>query len=195
MKQNLLLLSILLLGACAMDQRSSGPPASPLMTDTLLNTGCGDLLDDYETFSLLDKEGRRQMLKNLSGIWGITHDHCGQLRLALLLSHPEQSDKDRQKALKLLKGLLSGEELRDPGAHRLAKFMGDQLQQIRAQKLKTLELRHQLKAQQAISRQLSAELATLQTQIQQLKNIEQNINEKERYIITPSTDNATPDSP
>ena len=67
----------------------------------------------------------------------------------------------------------------------------DQLQQIRTQKLKALELRQQLKAQQAATRELSAELAVLQSQMEQLKNIEQNINEKERYIITPSTDHTS----
>uniref|UniRef100_UPI003AF52B7C hypothetical protein n=4 Tax=Thiolapillus sp. TaxID=2017437 RepID=UPI003AF52B7C len=182
MKTILLFTATLLLGACAVNRPPSEPGISGMETEALIDTGCGDLLDDYETFSLMAKAQRRQTLRNLSDTWGISHDNCGQLRLALLLSHPEQPEKDRQQALKLLRDLLTGEKLQDPRAHRLARLVLDQLQQIRAQKLKALELRQQLKAQQAATRELSAELAVLQSQMEQLKNIEQNINEKERYI-------------
>lgn len=190
MKKTLLFTATLLLGACAIVPPPPSPPATAAATDALIDTGCGNLLDDYETFSLMEQAQRKQITKNLSDTWGITHDHCGQLRLALLLSHPEQPEKDRQKALKMLKELLTGEKLQDPRARQLARLVQDQLLQIRQQKLKALELGRQLKAQKAATRELSAELAVLQSQMQQLKNIEQNINEKERYIITPSTNHA-----
>ncbi|WP_456404132.1 hypothetical protein [Thiolapillus sp.] len=195
MKKQLLLIAPLLLSACAAPQPKAVPKASPLADETLVSNSCGNLLEDYETFSLMDEVARKQRLNSVSSIWMLTRDSCEQLRLSLLLSQPQGSDKDRQKALKLLKELLTNNALQDPQARQLAALLRDQLQLARAQKLRTLDLRHRLQAQRAASRGLSEQLDNLQSQLQQLKNIEKNINEKEQSIITPSTDNVSHEPP
>jgi tRNA/tmRNA/rRNA uracil-C5-methylase (TrmA/RlmC/RlmD family) len=160
-----------------------------------VRNACSNLLDDYEAFSLMDENRRKRYLKDIYDTWPLTHDACEQLRMALLLSQPDQSDRDRQKALKLLRELLGQEKLLDPHAYQLARLLHDQLSKTRTEQLKALELRHRLKAQRSASRQLSEQLNNLQSQLQQLKNIEQNINEKEQSIITPSTSNIPAESP
>ncbi len=191
-------LTLVVLSACT---TVPPPPSAPQpqavarVIHTPASNRCSNLLDDYETSSLMDDKGRKQILDSVSGTWAQTRDSCEQLRLALLLSQPGRSGKDRKKALRLLKELLSGEKPLDGQAHQLARLLHDQLQQLHSQQLRTLELRHRLKAQHTASRQLAEKLGNLQSQLQQLKNIEQNINEKEQSIITPSTGNISHEPP
>lgn len=195
MIRQLLILTPLILSACAAIQPRILPQESPLSTTPLMRHACSNLLDDYEAFSLMDEKRRKRYLKDIYDTWPLTYDACEQLRMALLLSQPDQSDRDRQKALKLLRELLGKEKLLDPHAYQLARLLHDQLSKTRTEQLKALELRHRLKAQRSASRQLSEQLNNLQSQLQQLKNIEQDINEKEQSIITPSTSNIPAESP
>ncbi len=202
MRRLLLSMTPVILGACtaAQPQLQPLPPqaqdqAITLAVDTPVNNNCLNLLDDYETFSLMDGRGRKRMLDNVTSTWELTGSSCEQLRLALLLSQPDRPDKDRRKALKLLGELLGNEKLPDAQAHQLASLLQNQLQKLHSQQLKTLELRRRLKAQHTASQQLAEQLNALQSQLQQLKNIEQNLNEKEQSIITPSTGNISHEPP
>lgn len=185
----------LILSACSAVQPTVAPIVPPLAATTLASDSCGNLLEDYETFSLMDESARKQRLERLSDLLIQTRDSCEQLRLAVLLSQPHGTNKNRQKALKLLKELLADEKLQDPQARQLAALLRDQLQLTHAEKLETLELRQQLQAQRSAIRELSEQLNNLQSQLQQLKNIEQNINEKEQSIITPSTNGVSHEQP
>ncbi|WP_456379404.1 hypothetical protein [Thiolapillus sp.] len=200
MMRLLLFIPPVILSACTSVQPQPAPPPpqqpqAALVSDAPASNNCGNLLDDYETFSLMDSKGRRQFLDNASSNWVLTRGGCEQLRLALLLSQPNRPDKDRRRALQLLKELLDDEKLPDAQAHQLASLLHDQLRQIHSQQLKTLDLRRRLKAQNTASRQLAEQLSKLQFQLQQLKTIEQNINEKEQSIITPSTGNISNQPP
>lgn len=195
MTRQLLILTSFLLSACTAIQPRTLPQASPYSPTPLMHKACSNLLDDYEAFSLMDEKRRKRYLKDTFKSLPLAHDACEQLRMALLLSQPDRSDRDRQKALKLLGELLDQEKPLDPQAQQLARLLHDQLSKTRAEQLKALELRHRLKAQRIASRQLSEQLNNLQSQLQQLKNIEQDINEKEKSIITPSTGNLPSESP
>ncbi|WP_456412398.1 hypothetical protein [Thiolapillus sp.] len=183
----------LLLGACTTAPLQT--PSLPLVVEPSINPSCANLLDDYETFSLMDGRGRKQMLDDVSSAWLLTRNNCEQLRLALLLSQPDRPDNDRRKALKLVKELLRNEKLLDAQAHQLARLLHDQLRQAHLQQRKVVELKQRLQAQHSASKQLAEQLNNLQSQLQQLKNIEQNINEKEQSIITPSTGNLSDEPP
>lgn len=159
------------------------PPAAP---------GCGDLLGYYETCSLMDSERRKQALKTADETWSLTQETCDQLRLALLLSQPDSPAKERKRALRLISDLLSRANGMDRKARQLARLLRDQLEQYQSRQAHIRKLGDQLDRERATSVQLLQRLQGLQSQLEQLKNIEKNINEKERAIITPSTDNIPP---
>ena len=189
-------IAIMLLTGCMGLGHPPPPWASPLELSTAANPDCGDLLDYYETFSLMDRAQRKQELETASDNWSLTRERCDQLRLALLLSQPGNPAKARKDALKLLSDLLSGNNGIEIKARQLARLLRSQLEQQQRQQVSTRELRHKLKRESAASQQLSQQLTELQSQLEQLqyqleqlKNIEKNINEKEQAIIAPSTDN------
>lgn len=195
-KLSVVVITILLMAGCAAlrPPLSPTPRALPPASDSISSAHCSNLLDNYETFSLMDTQRRKQELKAIAGIWSVTQESCDQLRLALLLSQPDNSVQDKQKSLELVTDLLAGKHGLDMQARQLAELLRDQLKQILSRQIQILELRHQLEQESAASRQLSKQLTSLQSQLEQLKSIEKSINEKEQSIITPST-NSIPDEP
>lgn len=171
------------------------PQTSLALTSPMVVTDCGDLLGYYTNISRMNSERRKQELTATSESWSFAADGCKQLRLALMLSQPGNSEKDRKKALKLLTGLLDERNDINIEALQLAGMLKDQLEQLQSQQLLIRQLRHMLKQEREASDLLLKQLTDLESQLEQLKNIEENINEKEQAIITPAATDNTSNEP
>ncbi|VAW88379.1 hypothetical protein MNBD_GAMMA18-1791 [hydrothermal vent metagenome] len=165
-------------------------PQAPLPEpETMVDPGCGDLLGYYEAALLMENVDREQELETLTEIWSLTREWCDQLRLALMLSQPETPVKERERALNLLTDLLNRNDGMEMKSYQLAQLLHSQLEQLLSRQIHVQKLKRKLKQERAASRKLLQRLTALQSQLEQLKNIEKSINEKEQAIITPSTDN------
>lgn len=109
---------------------------------------------------------------------------CIKLREAIILSMPDSKNQNDKMALDLLKELKQTATLSNPDA-RFANQLFLQLQQ-------RMELRNLIGSQvkkrlhiEAENRTLKSQLDTLQSQLNQLKNIEIEIERKERSVISP----------
>lgn len=171
------------------------PQTSLALTSPMVVTDCGDLLGYYTNISHMNSEHRKQELTATSESWSFAADGCKQLRLALMLSQPGNSEKDRKKALKLLTDLLDERNDINIEALQLAGMLKDQLEQLQSQQLLIRQLRHMLKQEREASDLLLKQLTDLESQLEQLKNIEENINEKEQAIITPAATDNTSNEP
>ncbi len=171
------------------------PQTSLALTSPMVVTDCGDLLGYYTNISRMNSERRKQELTATSESWSSAADGCKQLRLALMLSQPGNSEKDRKKALKLLTDLLDERNDINIEALQLAGMLKDQLEQLQSQQLLIRQLRHMLKQEREASDLLLKQLTDLESQLEQLKNIEENINEKEQAIITPAATDNIPNEP
>jgi len=180
----LLLLPALLLAGCASIQKSLSPAPSPAAGSA---PACHDLLADYAAYASMNREAREGFVKALQQRQALSMDECGQLRLALVYSRGGVAE--RARALKLAEELLeSGVLLEKVRAQRLALLLRDRLRHERKLRLRNLELQHRLNGQEARNRELSVRLEDLGSRLQQLKQIEQNINEKEQSFIAPAAD-------
>ena len=171
------------------------PQTSLALTSPMVVTDCGDLLGYYTNISHMNSERRKQELTATSESWSFAADGCKQLRLALMLSQPGNSEKDRRRALKLLTDLLDERNDINIEALQLAGMLKDQLEQLQSQQLLIRQLRHMLKQEREASDLLLKQLTDLESQLEQLKNIEENINEKEQAIITPAATDNTSNEP
>ena len=190
----LLLLPALLLAGCASIQKSMPPALSPAND---VNPVCHDLLTDYAAGASMDREAREGFLKDLRQRQVLSRDGCDQLRLALIYS--QGGTAERARALKLAEELLdSGVLEKKFRARQLALFLRDRLRHERKLRLRNLELQSRLNRQEARNRELLVRLEDLGSRLQQLKQIEQNINEKEQSFIAPAADKlparSSPDS-
>ena len=171
------------------------PRTSLVMTSPMAVTDCGDLLGYYESILRMKSERRTQELIATTEAWTLAPDGCNQLRLAMMLNQPGYSEKDRKKALKLLTDLLDEGNNINMEARQLAVMLKDQLEQLQSQQLLIHQLRHKLKQERVASQLLLKQLTDLESQLEQLKNIEENINEKEQAIITPAATDNIPNEP
>ncbi len=179
-----ILFPALLLGGCASLQQT---PAPLLSSAALPVPACEDLLSDYETYADLDEQARARFVETLRGRQALSADACEQLRLALVWS--QGGAAERARALKLVEDLLdSGALLEKFHAQPLALLLHDRLRQERRLALRNLELQQRLKGCRAREKDLARQLEDLRSQLRQLKQIEQNINEKEQSLITPAAD-------
>lgn len=177
---------------------SGQPPLDPqhiaLQDPAIGGTGCNEPLRQYETVALMDREQRQQALATARDIWSLTRAPCDQLNLALLLSRPDNPPGDQRQALKLLGGLLEKQSGLDLASRQLARLLHDQQQQRELQQTRIRRLRDKLQQERAAVRRLLERLGDLSSQLEQLKDIEKSINEKEQAIITPSA-NGLPSLP
>jgi hypothetical protein len=152
---------------------------------------CRDLLEDYEAYSYMEGEAKEAFYRDIDQQWRLTGDHCEQLRLALIRSQGNAAE--RARALKAVEELLdSGALTRQLQAQRLALLLYDRLSSERRQLLRSTELQHLLNRQRALNRGRARELEDLRSQLRQLKQIEQNINEKEQSLIPPAANELSP---
>ncbi len=180
----LLLLPALLLAGCASIQESVSPASSPVQGPA---QDCPDLLADYATGASMGRGGWEGFVKDLQQRHVLSRDGCDQLRLALVYSQGRAAE--RAQALKLAEELLETGVLQEKvQARQLAMLLRDRLWHERKLRLRNLELQHRLSRQKARNKELLMRLKDLDFRLQQLKQIEQNINEKEQSFIAPAAD-------
>jgi hypothetical protein len=197
------IISAILLTACAqLPVPTDLPP--PLPPDE----ACGDVVEFYVAISRLPDAAGADMLQALRTNALPNDEACGRLRLALLLSRPGTAHQDDETAVGLLTAFLRNPILAQHPARGLALLLVDDINErcrLRAQaralqrrleqgqttaQAQTLRLEQEQTAAAVLRRQLNA----LRSQLDQLKSIEQDINEKERAGAgtNPPTDKKNP---
>lgn len=177
----LILLLLWLLPACTpifYTKSQSEPPVSQ----------CGGLLSYYETLRMMPGEEQGQELALLRVSLNYAETPCNQLRLAMLLGMPEFRFDNDIEAKQLLKVFLNSEGT--PAIHdqQIAWLLMDEIQWRKQRQSKRQILIKQLEEEHATSTDLLVQLKTAQSKLNQLKNIDKNINDREQEISTPSTD-------
>ncbi len=147
---------------------------------------CGDLFVYYsELASQTDKAPPTSDMTLLSAENGT--DVCSKLRKAILLSMPGSKKQNDEEALEILQALersdrLSGNDLLFIDMLTQHVYQRQDLRdKIAALKMRLVEVEQQ-------KTELLNQLTTLQSQLDQLKNIEVEIDKKERSLTNPSKD-------
>ncbi len=185
------ILGAILLTACAQ---------LPVATDTSPQSppdgACGNVLELYSAISRLSAESRRDMLQALRADVAASNEACSQLRLALMLSRPDTAYQDDETAASLLE-----EVLREPvgmqyPARGMALLLVEEIGERNRLRAEENALRLRFKQGQTATAVLRRQLRALQLQLDQLKSIERDINEKERAgagaNLDPEEDRKTP---
>lgn len=165
-------------------------PKQPVIKESGLNVCCNGLLDYYEITLDMPEQVREQELKDLrksvqrKPLDGNEKFH--ELQLALLLMQQGLSVKDYDEANLLLQNFLY-----DTDNHTARQFALLLLANVyKSKQLLTAQERFetQIAKERDVSVELSKKLSELQSQLDQLKDIEKSINEKEQSITIPSID-------
>jgi hypothetical protein len=174
--------------------------------------GCGDMAEFYAAVPLLSEGVGQEMLQvlSLNQAWG--DNPCDQLRGALLLSKPGTAFRDDVKAGKLLRDFLDNPDRTRHPDRALASLLAEvveerqwlQAERYSLEKTITQEqgvsyrlaqiLAQILKRERTTAKSLRKQLETLQSQLDQLKSIERDINEKEQSAATPTVDRESDES-
>lgn len=142
---------------------------------------CRGLLNDYASLRELSAEAGVAQLASLRQSPRLADNSCEQLRLAMLLGRPEFRQENDAEAERLLEALLVGDAKLATQDRQLARLLLDEIQWRK-------KIWQKLRAEQAASLKLLGRLTQAQSQLKQLRNIDQNINDSEREISAPSTD-------
>lgn len=180
-------ISAVLLTACAQLPVPAGSPPPP-------DQACGDVVEFYAAVSRLSNAAGTDMLQALRADALQGNEACSRLRLALLLSRPGTTYRDDETAAGLLTAFLRDPILVQHPARGLALLLVDDINErcrLRAQaralqrrleqgQIDTQAQTQRLEQEQTAAAVLRRQLKALRSQLDQLKSIEQDINEKER---------------
>ena len=178
-------ISILQSSCAPSNLREERMPVETATTDAQLPT-CGDPLTYYSGLAAQTNEEISTVSTTTLAEKQPT-DACPKLRKAIFLSMPGHNDQNDKEALELLKdlkrtGMLSGSDLRF--SNMLLQHVS-QRQDLRehtaSQKKRVVEVETQ-------NTVLRNRLKTLQSQLDQLQNIEVEIDKKERSLAAPIND-------
>ncbi len=144
---------------------------------------CGDLLNYHSGLAAQTNEETPAVDATISSVEQAS-DACPKLRKAIVLSMPGHNHQNDKEALELLKGLkrtgmLSGSDLQfcDMLLQHVSQRQGLR-EDITAQEQRLVEFERQ-------NAVLRNRITTLQSQLNQLKNIEVEIDKKERSLTSP----------
>lgn len=170
-------------------ERHSVKSTPSLAQESTLNMCCNGLLDYYEIIIDMPEGLREQELKDLrksvqrKSLDGKEHFH--ELQLALLLMQ-QGSVKDYDEANLLLGNYLYETGSQNDAARRLALLLLADVYKSKQLLVAQERFETQIAKERDVSAELSQKLSELQSQLDQLKDIEKNINEKEQSITIPS---------
>ena len=176
----------ILLSSCASTSPKGGQkPAEATATDTQPLT-CGDPLAHYSGLAAQTNEGSSTVDTTALSVEHVP-DVCRKLHEAIVLSMPGSVQQNDKEALVLLQGLTRTNMPSDSDL----QFKNMLLQHVSQRQ----DLREKIAAQHKrlveVEKQntvLSNQLKTLQLQIDQLKDIEVEIDRKERSLTSPNND-------
>ncbi|HID82931.1 MAG TPA: hypothetical protein EYH06_07440 [Chromatiales bacterium] len=146
------------------------------------------VLNYYEALTEMTANELAQEKQMLRENLNYNQSSCYQLRLVMLLMLPEAGVKDDKEAEQILDDVLYKEASLLPQDRQIARLLSDQIQWRKKIRNSQQALKKQLKKERAASLNLLERLADTQSKLNQLKNIDKNINQREQEISTPSTD-------
>jgi hypothetical protein len=177
-------ISILQTGCLSSPVKNDDSVPSKITDLKVTPVGCGDdPLDFYNAMPVLsDVEPPQNEIQDLQA--QKIHQDCSKLRKAIKLSIPGSEIQNDEKALVLLNELKLNSTLvgRDRKFSLLLLQHVSQRQQLR--KLLAAQEKRRIKADEK-NRILKSQLEILQSQLDQLKKIEIEIDKKERSVISP----------
>lgn len=191
------IIAVLMLTACAQTPATSLPPTAAQGQSEVC-----DVAEFYAETSLLSVEAGQKILQARAD------NPCDQLRQAVLLSKPGTAFFDNAQAGRLLRGFLHNPNHARHPDRGFASLLADTVDERRKAQA-ALQIQHNLKEslaqEQLISqtlgqklewehsakKSLRKQLKALQSQLDRLKSIEQDINEKEQSVAAPTTDSET----
>lgn len=160
---------------------------------TTLDMGCDDLLDYYEMIFGMPVEMRVQELDDLRKKVQhrdlVDRKSCYQLQLSLLLTQQGAGIEDYEEANQILENFMYDTRNDNTREKQFALLLLAHVNQGRTLLRRNYDLEMQVKNEQIVSVKHAKKLSELQSQLDQLKDIEKNINEKEQSITVPSIDN------
>lgn len=176
------LMSTVLISACASGFKqtpchNAATPPSP--TPAVEARSQGSLLGYYHWLRTISEQEQLEQYEIVRA--GHTADtvYRDKLRLALLLYLPDTPFRDRQGAKQLAKEFLRTPVAHDAEDEALAKLLLDVLQEHERVRHKSRDAQQRLKKERELRK-------TLETQLEQLKAIEQDIIESEQSINVPA---------
>jgi len=146
------------------------------------------VLNYYEALTEMTANELAQEKQMLRENLNYNQSSCYQLRLVMLLMLPEAGVKDDKEAEQILDDVLYKDASLLPQDRQIARLLSDQIQWRKKIRNSQQALKKQLKKERAASLNLLERLADTQSKLNQLKNIDKNINQREQEISTPSTD-------
>ena len=176
----------MILSACV--QRVTEIPVQPLKEpDVQVKRQCG-MLNYYVSVKKMTEDELKLEELLLRERLNIDKGCCHKLRLVMLLGLSEAEAKDLNETSLLIKEILHREQNLAPKDWQITQLLSDQNQWRQKMHVKQKSLTKQLKKERSVSFKLQKRLSETQSKLDQLKDIEKNINEKEQEISAPSTD-------
>ncbi|MCF6325565.1 MAG: hypothetical protein L3J89_14820 [Gammaproteobacteria bacterium] len=181
------IISAVLLTACAqLPLPADSSPQAPL------ESSCGNVLEFYTAVSRLSDLSQEEVLQALRADVVENNEACSQLRLALMLRRPGMAYQDDEAALNLLAIILHDFIESQHPARSLALLLVEEIDERNRLRATGHALQQRLKQGRSTAAVLRRQLEALRSQLEQLKSIEQDINEKERASVganlNPETD-------
>ncbi len=174
---------------------------SPGRIPVKVTTGCQGMLDYYDLFSLMEKQGRVLELDDMQQHLADSDDNCTRLKLGMVLSQPNTTVQDDKLAEKLLTEFTNFSGLVDTQDQLLAELILDDIKErrrIKQEQLskfnKIIKIGNKKRAQarstesddeQSALQVLARENETLRKKLEQLSDIEKTLGEKEQAIVKP----------
>jgi len=181
------IISAILLTACA--QLPLPADSSPQVPQ---ESSCGNVLEFYTAVSHLSDLSQKEILQALRADVVENNEACSQLRLTLMLSRPSTTYQDDEAALSLLAVILHDFVASQHPARGLALLLVEEIDERNRLRATGRALQQRLKQGRSAAAVLRHQLQALRLQLDQLKSIEQDINEKERagvgVNLKPETD-------
>jgi len=154
---------------------------------------CGGINGFYTTVSSLSPGAGQEMLQTLRSRQALAGNPCDQLRLAILLDKPGTAFRDDAEATRLLQDFLHDPGYAQHADRGLALLLADNIRERQQLQEKLHSREKSLALEQAVSQRLAKKLKrehtaakALRSQLEQLKSIERDINEKERSVAVPA---------
>jgi len=194
-RQGMGTIAVLMLTACTQLHTVS---STSTLTGYSHSEACSEVVESYTAVSLLSAEAKNELLQTLSSHQPPGDKPCDQLRLAVLLSKPGTNFRDDVEASRLLKIFLGNPNHAHAPDRSLAYLLTDIVDERQRLQAELHRLKKTISQELVISQTLARKLKqqhsatkVLQSQLDQLKSIERDINEKEQFAATPSADKKT----
>jgi len=183
------IIAVLTLTACAQWRIVT----QAIVTQGSHNEACEGITGFYTAASRLSVEAGQEMLQALRTNQTQGENPCDQLRLVMLLGKPDTAFHDDAEAARLLQDFLDAPRFAQHPDRGLASLLADNIKERQQLQEQLRSQEKSLALEQAVSQKLAKKLKrehtaakALKSQLEQLKSIERDINEKEQSVVAPA---------